>query len=76
MQHQMIDNENMICFWLTSEEDADAELRDVLLQQIEAYHKARYTVVVFVSGAGDLFTDTLALLRHNRALPLQEAPEA
>lgn len=75
MQVNVNNYSRMICIWLTSGEDSDAVVRESLLTTIEEYHAKGFQVAVFVSGQGNLYSNTLALLKHNRFVPELETVE-
>ena len=53
--------------WLTNAEKEDATIRAMLKPLYAANRKKGYFTVVYASGGGDLYADTLTLLKYNRA---------
>lgn len=54
--------------WLTQSEAKDENVRTSLEPYYQQFSKKKYFVSVFESGARDLFSDTVLLLRHNLEL--------
>lgn len=68
-------NDNTVAIWLASFEANDKAARVSLREEIETWRQRGYAVAVYVSGTGDLFANTLELLRHNRHLSARETAE-
>jgi hypothetical protein len=68
-------NENTVAIWLASSEARDTDARVLLREEIETWRQRGNNVAVYISGKGDLFADTLELLRHNRHLSARETAE-
>ena len=64
-------NNKIVEIWLTRAERDDPVLRKKL-NAVYAGYGREYTVAVFVSGNGDLYQNTLDLLRYNRHLSAAE----
>lgn len=75
MTIEIMDNEKLVEIWLSNAEKADSDLREYLTGLYRRYGEKKYTVVVYESGGGDLFQDTLALLRFNRCRAAQREVE-
>ena len=65
-------NNKIVEIWLTRAERDDPILRKELKAVCTEYGR-KYTVAIFESGNGDLYLNTLDLLRHNRQLSAEEA---
>ena len=66
MEMNVKDNQQLVEIWLTNAEKADPALREGLKEIYAEYMAKKYMVAVFESGTGDLYENTLALLRFNR----------
>ena len=66
MEMTVYDDKKLVAVWLSREEKQDTSLRDKLRELYAAYRGTKYLVAVFESGEGDLYEDTLALLKYNR----------
>ena len=66
MQINREDNQKRIEIWLTNEEKNDPALCASLKPLFKWFHDQRYLVAVFLSGEGDLYEGTRALLLYNR----------
>jgi len=60
------DNQRRIEIWLTNEEKNDPALCESLKPLFKRFHDQKYLVAVFLSGEGDLYEGTRALLLYNR----------
>ena len=63
MQIDIQDREKTVVVWLTNTEKTDPAIQTELKELYAAYRPKKYMVAVYESGQGDLFQDTLALLR-------------
>lgn len=75
MHIDVIDNRHMVIVWLAAHEDQDADLRKRLGHIIADFSAKGYRVCIMISGDGNLFSNTLALLKHNRFVPELETVE-
>ena len=66
MQINREDNQKRIEIWLTNEEKSDPVLCESLKPLFKRFHDQKYLVAVFLSGEGDLYEGTRALLLYNR----------
>ena len=66
MQIDREDNQKRIEIWLTNEEKNDPALCKSLKPLFKRFHDQKYLVAVFLSGEGDLYEGTRALLLYNR----------
>ena len=66
MQINREDNQRRIEIWLTNEEKNDPALCESLKPLFKRFHDQKYLVAVFLSGEGDLYEGTRALLLYNR----------
>lgn len=66
MQINREDNQKRIEIWLTNEEKNDPALCESLKPLFKRFHDQKYLVAVFLSGEGDLYEGTRALLLYNR----------
>lgn len=66
MQINREDNQKRIEIWLTNEEKSDPALCASLKPLFKRFHGQKYLVAVFLSGEGDLYEGTRALLLYNR----------
>lgn len=66
MEMNVKDDQKLIEIWLTNAEKIDPVLREGLKEIYAEYKAKKYMVAVFESGTGDLYENTLALLRFNR----------
>ena len=64
-------NKKIVEIWLTRAERNDPVLRKKL-KTVCADYGREYTVAVFESGNGELYQNTLDLLRYNRQLSAEE----
>lgn len=55
----------MATWWLTTEEANDKELISSLKPKIRQYQQQGYVTATFLSGNGDLETNTHQLMKHN-----------
>ena len=66
MEMNVRDDKKLVEIWLTNAEKVDPVLREGLKEIYAEYKAKKYMVAVFESGTGDLYENTLALLRFNR----------
>ena len=66
MQINREDNQKRIEIWLTNEEKSEPVLCESLKPLFKRFHDQKYLVAVFLSGEGDLYEGTRALLLYNR----------
>lgn len=66
MKVEIHEAQKQVCIWLSHSESDDPELQAEIRNIILAYAHWKYLVVVFRSGADDLYDNTLTLLAHNR----------
>ena len=66
MEIRIVDADRLVEVWLTKAEKADLTVQSYLQKLYAHFGAKKYTVAVYSSGNGDLFQDTLALLRYNR----------
>ena len=66
MEMNVKDDQQLVEIWLTNAEKVDPVLREGLKEIYAEYKAKKYMVAVFESGTGDLYENTLALLRFNR----------
>ena len=66
MEMNVKDDRKLVEIWLTNAEKIDPVLREGLQEIYAKYKVKKYMVAVFESGTGDLYENTLALLRFNR----------
>lgn len=64
----VLENEKIICLYLSREERDDEQLRKELKPYYKNWSDAGYKVAVLLSGNGDIVEDTTRLLRYNRDL--------
>lgn len=60
------DDKKLVEIWLNSEEKKDDHLREGLKDVYAQFKAQKYLVAVYESGEGDLYQDTLDLLRYNK----------
>jgi hypothetical protein len=75
MEMKVYEQRKMVEIWLTRAERKDAVLARKLGSQCRPFSDSGYTVVFFQSGEGDLYENTLDLLRFNRKRSAQRAAE-
>lgn len=66
MKIEVLDKEKTVEVWLTNAEKASPAIQAELKALYAEYKPKKYMVVVYESGRGDLFDDTLALLQYNK----------
>ena len=66
MQINRKDDQKMVEIWLTNAEKNNPALRESLKPLFKRFHSQKYLVAVFMSGEGDLYEGTRALLLYNR----------
>ena len=66
MKIDVNDDDRIVSVWLTNADQADEALRQSLKPLYQSYHAQKYLVAVYLSGKGDLFENTLALLRRHK----------
>ena len=76
MQINREDNQKRIEIWLTNEEKNDSALCESLKPLFKRFHDQKYLVAVFLSGEGDLYEGTKALLLYNRRRAAERAIQA
>lgn len=76
MQVEFLDEQKLVCVWLTRAESAEAGLRERLKPLCEEYREKKYMVAVYRSGDQELREVTGALLRHNRKLLAEREVQA
>lgn len=76
MELQVINANKQVEVWLAKGEQEEAAVQGYLQAIYTFFSAIKYTVVVYISGNGDLFQDTLALLRYNRRRSAERAVEA
>ena len=76
MELQVINANKQVEVWLAKDEKANLTVQGYLQKLYAHFRAKKYTVAVYVSGDGDLFQDTLALLRYNRRRSAEQAVEA
>lgn len=76
MELQVINADKQVEVWLSKGEQEEAAVQGYLQEIYTFFSAIKYTVVVYISGNGDLFQDTLALLRYNRRRSAERAVEA
>ena len=76
MEIQVINANKQVEVWLAKGEQEEAAVQGYLQAIYTFFSAIKYTVVVYISGNGDLFQDTLALLRYNRRRSAERAVEA
>ena len=75
MELQVINANKQVEVWLAKDEKANLTVQGYLQKLYAQFRAKKYTVAVYVSGDGDLFQDTLALLRYNRRRSTEQAVE-
>ena len=73
MEMNVKDDRKLVEIWLTNAEKIDPVLREGLQEIYAKYMVKKYMVAVFESGTGDLYENTLALLRFNRRRSAEKA---
>lgn len=73
MEMNVKDDRKLVEIWLTNAEKIDPVLREGLQEIYAKYKVKKYMVAVFESGTGDLYENTLALLRFNRRRSAEKA---
>lgn len=68
MLFEILEDKKMVFYWLSREERDNQPYRDSLVPEQKEWYSKGYKVVVFLSGDGDLYENTLGLLLHNRDL--------
>ena len=68
MLFEILEDKKMVFYWLSREERDNQPYRDSLIPEQKEWYSKGYKVVVFLSGDGDLYENTLGLLLHNRDL--------
>ena len=76
LEIQIMDKDKLVEVWLAKGEQEEAAVQGYLQAIYTFFSAIKYTVVVYISGNGDLFQDTLALLRYNRRRSAERAVEA
>jgi hypothetical protein len=71
MEIQTDDSEKMLTIWLTKAESNDPSVMQRLQPLFKEYKAKKYVVAVFRSGKGDLYENTLRLLKSNLVLPVK-----
>ena len=66
MEITVRDDKRMVEVWLTTAEKNDVDLRSRLKDLYAQYAQDKYFVAVFESGDGDLYCNTLKLLKQNK----------
>ena len=75
LEIQIMDKDKLVEVWLAKDEKANLTVQGYLQKLYAQFRAKKYTVAVYVSGDGDLFQDTLALLRYNRRRSTEQAVE-
>lgn len=79
MEFRIRDDKRIVEIWLTNEEKKNESIRKSLNAIYKRYQKEKYTIAVFESGKGDLYSSILELLRYNQkhtaGLELQASQE-
>ena len=73
MEMNVKDDRKLVEIWLTNAEKIDPVLREGLQEIYAKYKVKKYMMAVFESGTGDLYENTLALLRFNRRRSAEKA---
>lgn len=76
LEIRIVDADRLVEVWLTKAEKANLTVQDYLQELYAHFGAKKYTVAVYSSGNGDLFQDTLALLRYNRRRIAEREVEA
>ena len=76
MQINREDDQKRIEIWLTNGEKNDPVLCESLKPLFKRYHDRKYLVAVFLSGEGDFYEGTSALLLYNRRRAAERAIQA
>ena len=76
LEIQIMEKDKLVEVWLAKDEKANLTVQGYLQKLYAHFRAKKYTVAVYVSGDGDLFQDTLALLRYNRRRSAEQAVEA
>ena len=71
MEIEVKQNEGFVTIWLTNDDQKNETLQSWLKEQYPLWRAQKLTPVVYHSGHGDLYENTLALLKHNRRLSAQ-----
>ena len=73
MEMNVNDEQRIVEVWLSRAERNDAALAQRLRSQCKPYAEKGYFVVYFQSGDGNLYENTLDLLRYNRKRSARQA---
>ena len=66
MEMTVHDEQKIVEIWLTNAEKENPQTRQSLKEVYNYYRDSKYLVAVFESGEGNLYDQTLALLKYNR----------
>ena len=66
MEMHIKEDNHIVEIWLTKAEKQDTVLQEKLKSLYNKYRKEKYLVAVFISGEGDLYEGTKALLTYNK----------
>lgn len=68
MKIEVDKNRKTVAFWLTREEGGSEEFRKSLAPYYRQCRENKYRAAMFLSGEGNLLTQTEGLLLHNQTL--------
>lgn len=66
MKNEVLDQEKMVCVWLSHADQENPAIQEQLKSLYREYRQKKYFVAVFYSGQEDLEQLTSDLLKYNR----------
>lgn len=66
MEIKLDEKKKQVQVWLTNTDCRDERLMGALEAQYDVWARDKFQVAVFRSGGGDLYDNTLQMLRYNR----------
>ena len=66
MKIEVLDNEKMVCVWLSHADQENPEIQEQLKPLYQEYRQKKYFVAVFYSGKEDWEQHTGDLIKYNR----------
>lgn len=74
---EIVKNEEtrIVEIWLTKADQRDTDCMNLLEPLFKKWNAEKYLPVIYRSGSDDLYGNTLALLKHNRAVFIRREVE-